>query len=352
MTFFLDFETSFVPKTCFVTTGHIIDARKATPGWENTHYNSTIYGGFIPAHSVDGPPGKLQPHPMQRSRVLEEVRPISAVPVVANGSTSVTYLFTLPYEIAGFCTLLLPRDAPVGLRVRFRHGEAIDTATGRVVDSPCVLNPPHGSGCEHSSYVARGDALGMGTHEKMWRRLAISGSADGADDDAREAFTPAFQYTGFKFIEVSSSLGEVAYAGPDLGMSSPNISSLVCHRIGVGFDWIGDVAVSATVSQSRPFGGTINHSTQATTAAQRFNRVVAATRATAIANYVFDLPTDCPTREKRGWTGDAAATHRTLASFFDMRAAWTKWTDDMIYTQSLLQPAGTVPEMVMMVSRA
>ena len=54
----------------------------------------------------------------------------------------------------------------------------------------------------------------------------------------------------------------------------------------------------------------------------------------------------CWQEEKRGWTGDSLATHRTYAAFFDMRAAWIKWTEDQAYTSSMLLPAGTVPMMV------
>lgn len=46
--------------------------------------------------------------------------------------------------------------------------------------------------------------------------------------------------------------------------------------------------------------------------------------------------------EKRGWCGDSLATHRTYAAFFDMRAAWIKWTEDQAYTSSVLQPIGTL----------
>lgn len=80
----------------------------------------------------------------------------------------------------------------------------------------------------------------------------------------------------------------------------------------------------------------------ATTPAERFNAVVAATRSTAIANYVMDVPTDSAAYEKRGWAGDSLATHRTLAAFFDTRAAWIKWTEDQAFTSSMLEPAGTV----------
>eukprot|EP01052_Picozoa_sp_SAG31_P049418 SAG31_NODE_10813_length_1094_cov_1.004020_1_plen_318_part_10 len=57
---------------------------------------------------------------------------------------------------------------------------------------------------------------------------------------------------------------------------------------------------------------------------------------------VVDIPTDSPQEEKRGWCGDSLATHRTYAAFFDMRAAWIKWTEDQAYTSSVLRPVGTL----------
>ena len=44
--------------------------------------------------------------------------------------------------------------------------------------------------------------------------------------------------------------------------------------------------------------------------------------------------------------GDSLAAHQAVSSFFDMRAAWTKWVDDMLYTQSMLEPAGTMSTIV------
>ena len=47
-----------------------------------------------------------------------------------------------------------------------------------------------------------------------------------------------------------------------------------------------------------------------------------------------------------GWTGDSLAAHSAVSSFFDMRAAWTKWVDDMLFTQSMLTPLGAMPTIV------
>jgi hypothetical protein len=60
----------------------------------------------------------------------------------------------------------------------------------------------------------------------------------------------------------------------------------------------------------------------------------------------MDVPTDSAQGEKRGWLGDSLAAHRLLAAFFDMRAAWIKWSDDMIFTSSVLKPTGTITSKV------
>ena len=116
-------------------------------------------------------------------------------------------------------------------------------------------------------------------------------------------------------------------------------ASLACYRVGAGFDWMGDIVVAAplppasapghpattptptstTATTTTTTTTTSTTAAAATTAAERFNTVVAATRSTAISNYLMDIPTDCPHREKRGWTGDSLAAHSAVSAFFDMR---------------------------------
>ena len=278
-------------------TGQSGDGRLATPGWESAQYDTSAHHSWATPVAVTGPPGALQPHPMQRSRVLELVRPISVAPAVVipeNGSESSSsapsYRFTLPHEIAGFCTLLLPAGTPAGSVVRIRHGEAVDMGTGLLVDVECTysLGPNHGLHCNHMSYVARGDASGMSAHDLSWRQLALHGntSADlgGGRADPKteqEVFTPAFQFSAFRFVQVAYDWP--ASASP---LPAPSAESLVCYRIGAGFDWTGDVVVGADdeAPSNSPEGG-------ATTPAERFNTVVVATRSTAISNYLMDVPT-------------------------------------------------------------
>ena len=450
--------------------GQATDGRLATPGWESVDYKIDN-GVWAVASSVSGTPGRLTAHPMPHTRVLERVRPlhVAAVPSAAPGTT---YRFTLPFELAGFCTLLLPRGCSRGTSVQIRYGECVDPAANTL----CPVKAEGTSYGRYDSYVCRGNTTGMGPHDVSWRHLAIGANTE----SGLEAFTPAFQFSAFKYVEVTYPHGA--------SVAPPRTSSLTCLRIGTSFDWTGDVAVAAgkhldhssreddriandLLDLATPpriahcgrveenhnltlgctdghaiekvlfasFGTTIGNCSDGfgegncsttgkigsastsmavveqaclgqstctvpatvlnfaggsgpgsnpcphvvkslaaeivcsgsdpptcqgscyddtlkpaptpapqppnddTTAAERFNAVVNATRSTAIGNYVMDFPTDSPQEEKRGWTGDSLATHRTYAAFFDMRAAWIKWTEDQAYTSSMLSPTGTVP---------
>ena len=307
--------------------GQEADGRLATPRWQLTDYKLDPEAWSLPL-AVPTPPGELRPHPMYHSRVLERLAPVN-VSRVPSSEAGVTYRFTLPYEVAGFCTLLLPRGCPAGASVTFRHGECVYPKNNTLlpVEAPSI------EGSATDIYTCRGDATGLSAHEISWRRLAVGGDASGAADAPdREAFTPSFTFSAFKYIEVS-------YNGADEGapwsLPPPDAASLSCSRVGAGVDWTGDVAVAAADEPPAPGSGV--------TPAQRFNAVIAAARSTAIANYVMDIPTDSPQEEKRGWCGDSLATHRTYASFFDMRAAWIKWTEDVAATASVWKPAGAVP---------
>jgi hypothetical protein len=142
-------------------TGQSADGRLATPGWESAGYHASA--AWAGPTAVRGPVGALHPHPMPRSRVLEIVRPIRVAPVAPSSSAPTaatnadssshasekqqqqhTYRFTLPHEIAGFCTLLLPQGSPAGMRATIRHGEAVDMGTGEQAVAPRVTRSARG----------------------------------------------------------------------------------------------------------------------------------------------------------------------------------------------------------------
>ena len=61
---------------------------------------------------------------------------------------------------------------------------------------------------------------------------------------------------------------------------------------------------------------------------ERINRLVENTRWSMKGNFL-DIPTDCPTRERLGWTGDAQIFFDTGAYLMDTSAFFGKWLKDM-----------------------
>ena len=56
-----------------------------------------------------------------------------------------------------------------------------------------------------------------------------------------------------------------------------------------------------------------------------------------------NMPTDCPTREKNGWTGDAQLSCEQLLYNYDGFAAYSRWMDDVLRAQ---RPSGQLPGVI------
>ena len=72
------------------------------------------------------------------------------------------------------------------------------------------------------------------------------------------------------------------------------------------------------------------------------NRFVEATRWSAKSNHL-DIPTDCPTRERHGWTGDAQIFCSTASYLFDYRSFGRKYLNDLYDWQ---KKDGKLPQIV------
>jgi len=62
------------------------------------------------------------------------------------------------------------------------------------------------------------------------------------------------------------------------------------------------------------------------------NKLVSNSRWSQKSNFV-DVPTDCPTRERAGWTGDAQLYCRTASDFMNVYPFFEKWMDDVAAEQ-------------------
>ncbi|UCD27394.1 MAG: glycoside hydrolase family 78 protein, partial [Planctomycetota bacterium] len=113
-----------------------------------------------------------------------------------------------------------------------------------------------------------------------------------------EVWEPRFVYHGFRYVQVTGFPGI-----PDLG----NIRGRIAHT---SYEQIGRFECSNEI----------------------FNKLQENMTWSYGANF-FGYPTDCPHREKNGWTGDAHLAGELAMFNFDNCAAYTKWMNDFMDEQ-------------------
>ncbi len=114
-----------------------------------------------------------------------------------------------------------------------------------------------------------------------------------------EIFMPSFSYHGFQYVEVESSR--------PVTLTEENLTGLFMHT---------DVRPSGSFACSNPL---LNKIWEATMQAYRSN--------------LHSIPTDCPQREKNGWTADAHIAIDLGLLGFDGITLYEKWMDDIIDNQ-------------------
>ena len=123
-----------------------------------------------------------------------------------------------------------------------------------------------------------------------------------------ETYEPRFTYHGFQYVEVTGYPGK------------PTLDSLRGRIAHTDLKSIGEFACSNEL----------------------LNKIQAATRRSYLSNF-FSIPTDCPHREKNGWTGDAHLAAEQGLLNFDSASAYTKWIQDLADEQ---KPTGELPGIV------
>jgi alpha-L-rhamnosidase len=126
--------------------------------------------------------------------------------------------------------------------------------------------------------------------------------------EGEEIFSPHFTYHGFRYVEISGYPDELALAA---------IEGEVVHT---AFERAGFFECSHPL----------------------LNAIQDATLWSYRSNFV-GYPTDCPQREKNGWTGDAHLAAEAGLLNFQSAVAYTKWLDDLLDEQ---RPDGSLPGIV------
>jgi alpha-L-rhamnosidase len=123
-----------------------------------------------------------------------------------------------------------------------------------------------------------------------------------------ETWEPIFMYGGYQYIEITGFPGEP---------KADNILGLVMHT---DLESIGSFECSNEL----------------------LNKIQHATRWSYLNNFI-GYPTDCPNRERNGWTGDAQLAAETGLYNFDATAAYAKWMRDFRDEQ---RPSGELPGII------
>ena len=183
------------------------------------------------------------------------------------------YVYSYPKNIAGFCRLKVKGEK--GTRIKIRHGELLK-ADGRLEQGNInVYYHPvkPGEVFQMDEFILRGEG--------------------------EETFMPAFTYHGFQYAEVESDR--------PIELTEESLTALFVHT---DLQPVGDFSCSLPL----------------------FNKIWNATMQ-AYLNNIHSIPTDCPQREKNGWTADAHVAIDLGLLGFDGITFYEKWMNDFIDNQ-------------------
>lgn len=206
----------------------------------------------------------------------------TVTPVKITNPKPDVYLFDFGQNFAGDAELNV--HGPAGTKVNLRYGEQLDTngmLDQSIIDMH-VKRVNRNQQFQTDSYILKGQGV--------------------------ETWHSRFNYNGFQYVEVTGFPGR-----PTL----KNLRGIFSHSA---------VPVAGQFECSNPL----------------LNKIWRATRWSYLSN-LQGIPTDCPQREKNGWTGDAHLAAEQGMYNFMPAAVYTKWINDLDDEQ---QPSGELPGIV------
>ncbi len=220
------------------------------------------------------------PSHLLKAQLLQPIRVTDVLnPTKMDKKNNTHYIFHFPRNIAGIVQLKVKGEQ--GTTLRLKHGEML-APNGTVNTSNIDY---------HYRPIDNSDPFQTDI-------VKLSGRED--------CFSPKFNYKGFQYVEISASA--------PIELSVNNLQALEMHS---DVPSIGHIHSSSDI----------------------LNKIYEATNSSYLAN-LFGYPTDCPQREKNGWTGDAHIAIETGLYNFDAITIYEKWLSDFVDAQ---HPDGTLP---------
>ncbi len=251
----------------------------------NSIYTAEHYDARIESDSLQSSSAIVVASPTElvRSQMVRPIRITDTLRCIAlNKLNDSLYVYSFLRNIAGVTRLCV--KGKKGTVLRLKHGELL-YADGRVNTENIDY---------HYRPVDDSDPFQVDI-------VTLSGECD--------VVQPKFNYKGFQYVEVSASA--------PIHMDEENLIALEMHS---------DVPVKGKWSSSSDV----------------LNRLWEATNNSYLAN-LFGYPTDCPQREKNGWTGDSHLAIEVGLYNFDVITIYEKWMNDFIDEQ---RPDGTLPAII------
>lgn len=241
--------------------GEDYDARKEINGWKSTGFNDSAWEQAVIATESSG---RLKSQMMPPLRVCQTITPVKNI----NPEPGV-YIFDLGQNIAGWWRLEV-KGSP-GQRIRIRPDETLnDQIFPKDLEDGDILSTKY-------RY-----------HTETWTDYTIRGSDT-------EIYEPHFFYTGFRYLEVTSS-----------DKQNPI-----------------ELKVEGRVVRTALERNGIFHSSDTL-----INKIHLAGLWSQMGN-CHSYPTDCPHREKGAYNGDGQVIAETSMHDFHIASLYTKWLNDM-----------------------
>ncbi len=219
--------------------------------------------------------------------VAQQMYPIRNVEEITPKSMTkindTTYLYDLGRNISGVSQLKVSGDE--GTVIKLKHTER--------------LYPNGRADMSNIDVYYKGDKV---TDPFQTDIFILSGKGE-------EEFMPKFNYKGFRFVEVTCS--------NPIDLKKENLTGYFMHS---------DVPPVGHIETSNPL----------------VDKLWWATNNAYLSN-LFGYPTDCPQREKNGWTGDGHLAVETGLYNFDGITIYEKWLADHRDEQ---QPNGVLPDII------
>lgn len=234
---------------------------------------------WTPALPAEAPRGELREPIAEPIVITREIKPVS-IQKYENG-----YLYDFGINTAGLCRLRL-KNAHAGQRITMLHCERLKDGRvdiGNIIFKRFEKHPYYLEYPQKNIYIAKGEA------EEEW--------------------LPQFVYHGFRYLLIEGIDAEQA--------TEELLTYCVMHS---DLDTLGGFSCSD----------------------ERINALYGMMKNSVLSNFHY-VQTDCPHREKNGWTGDASLSSDYVALMLDVTNSWREWLANI---RKAMNAEGALPGIV------